>query len=322
MESIRHTSSSNDDELLQSYIIMNESMVTNLIQTLWDFAALESVQKHLTHTQDVELFQKVEKTLDELQVSVAEGIRDIIGARWLKPDDPAMHTIEDELLELLSTVPLLRVSRIDYNLLDTLRKKITDRRVVHNLWKIFRPREQYSSHLALRLAHYYAATKQREKVEPLLMRVIDFLTEDYLLPEFVNIRSFGGDEGIGASVIAATDLILLLRDMILVEEGSNLILLQGIPDEWFTAKRPLIIDALLTSLGPVHVEIGSSANQHQIEVNLEELPDEFEFYVPSSIPLPMMKAYGASIVERASKVASPYLRVVPHSNDIVLTFHK
>jgi hypothetical protein len=52
------------------------------------------------------------------------------------------------------------------------------------------------------------------------------------------------------------------------------------------------------------------------------LPDEFEFHVPASVPLPMVKAYGASIVDRVSKTKSPLLRVVPYSNEVVLTFHK
>ncbi|TFG31435.1 hypothetical protein EU527_12465 [Candidatus Thorarchaeota archaeon] len=323
LQSVRlMTSNVDGDEPLQSYTVMSESIITDLIQTLWNLAALRSAQAYYSYLQDKELVNDLAEILDDIWRNVSKITQDINHARWPKSDDPAMHGIEDKILDLLSTVSQLRFSGLDHAFLETLSNKVTNRRVIHNLWKIFRPREQYSSHLALRLAHYYTMTKQREKVESLLRRAIEFFTEDYLLPEFVNIHSLGGDEGIGASVIAAADLILLLRDMALIEEESNLVLLPGIPNEWFTAKKPLVINNLPTMFGPAHVEIGPSANQHQIEVNLEELPEELEFHVPSSVPLPMIKAYGATIVGRTSKVSSPFLRVVPHSNEIVLTFHK
>ena len=158
--------------------------------------------------------------------------------------------------------------------------------------------------------------KHRDQVEPLLKRAVEFLTEDYLLPEYVDIKSFGGSVGVGASILAASDLILLFEDR------ENLVLFSGIPDDWFTSKRPLIMEDLCTTHGYSSIEIGSSANQYQLEINMENIPEEIEFHVPPSVPLPMVKAYGSTIVERVSKSVSPFLRVVPHSNEVVLTFHK
>jgi hypothetical protein len=165
-------------------------------------------------------------------------------------------------------------------------------------------------------------TKQRELVEPLLMRVLDFFSDDYHLPDFVDTRTYGGSDGAGASVIAAADLILLLRDMVIFESDSNLIALAGIPSEWFTAKRSLVVDSLSTRNGPAHIEVGTSSNQHQIEIRRVQLPDEYDVHLPASVPISMVKAYGASIVSRKSKVASPFLKLVPLSEEMVLTFHK
>ncbi len=123
-------------------------------------------------------------------------------------------------------------------------------------------------------------------------------------------------------MIAAADFILLIRDMLLYEEGSNLIILAGVPEAWFTTKKPLIVDSLPTLSGNSHIELGSSANQHQIEIGLVELPEELEVHIPSSVPMSMVKAHGSSIVERASKAASPFLKLVPLSEDTVLTYHK
>jgi hypothetical protein len=65
-----------------------------------------------------------------------------------------------------------------------------------------------------------------------------------------------------------------------------------------------------------------SANQHQIEIGIEDLPEEIEIHVPEGVPLRMVKAYGGSIVDRAAKARSPHLRLVPLSNEVVLTYHK
>jgi hypothetical protein len=196
------------------------------------------------------------------------------------------------------------------------------RRIVGDLWKFLQPDELYSSHLALRLAHYYTMTKQRDLVEPLLLRVLDFFTDDYHLPDFVDTRTYGGSAGVGSSVVAAADFILLLRDIVLHESGPNLILLAGIPAEWFTAKRSLVIDSLPTRTGTSHIEVGTSSNQHQIEISRVQLPEEYDVHIPASVPMPMVKAYGASIVERTSKATSPFLKLVPLSEVTVLTFHK
>ena len=322
LESVKLKLKPSDEELLQSYSMLDESMLDRLIQALWDHAALRSALKHFTDLKDQQMIQQLKETIDESQQRLMQSYDEVNHARWLKSDDPQMHAVEDKILELLSTVSLLRITMNEKSILEMLGQKISRRRVFNNLWKVYRPKERYSSHLALRFAHFNAFMKHRERVEPLLNRAMEFLTEDYLFPDYVDIKSYGGSEGLGVSITAASDLILLLRDMLVFEDNSNLVLFSGIPDDWFTSKRPLVVDDLLTGLGPVHLEIGTSANQHQLEIDLDVLPEELEFHVPPNVPLPMVKAYGSSIVERISKASSPLLRVVPHSNEIVLTFHR
>jgi hypothetical protein len=101
-----------------------------------------------------------------------------------------------------------------------------------------------------------------------------------------------------------------------------MVILAGIPADWFTAKRSLIIDGLPTLTGNSHIEVGASSNQHQIEISRTELPHEYEVHLPASVPMSMVKAYGGSIVERTSKGSSPFLRLIPLSDETVLTFHK
>jgi hypothetical protein len=110
--------------------------------------------------------------------------------------------------------------------------------------------------------------------------------------------------------------------MLVHEDFSNLIFLPGIPNGWFTSKRSLIVKGVRTKFGRASIEIGMSANQHQIETGMEYLPEEIEIHVPESTPIRMVKAYGGSVVDRAAKARSPHLRLVPLSNEVVLTYHK
>ena len=311
-----------DDQPLEHYLIVKEGVLSDFENQLWNLAALKSALRFFTDLHDDELTSNLEQTITRYQNFAIEKSKEIEHARWVRPTDPAMQQVEREILDVLASVVLLGTTEVEPSFLEMLHSKIAKHRIVNNLWKFFSPDEQYSSHLALRLAHYYVKTKQRDLVEPLLNRVLDFFSDDYHLPDFVDIRTYGGSGGCGQSVTAAADLILLMLDMVLYEEGSNLIVLAGVPADWFTSKKPLIIDSLPTRRDKAHIELGTSSNQHQIEISLVDLPEELEVHVPSSIPIPMVKAYGASIVERDSKAASPFLRLVPLSEEIVLTFHK
>ena len=193
---------------------------------------------------------------------------------------------------------------------------------MRNLWKTQEPKELFSSHLALRIAHFHVWDRNRDAAEPLFLRALEFLSEDFLLPEFVNIRTFGGSGGAGSSVMAAVDLILLLSDMLVLEENNNLIFLAGIPSDWYSSGKLLSIRDLHTRFGKTNIDIGQSANQNQIEVGMEILPEEIEIHVPESVPIRMVKAYGGSIVTRAAKDRSPHIKLVPLSNEVTLTYHR
>ena len=64
-----------------------------------------------------------------------------------------------------------------------------------------------------------------------------------------------------------------------------------------------------------------AANQHQIEIELEKLPEEIDVFLPSHIPLHMVKVFGGSIVERFEE-PTKRIRLVPLSERITLTFHR
>ena len=311
-----------DEPALEHYLVVKEGVLSNFEDQLWNLAALKTAYRFFTDLHDKGLAKTIHEFIAQYQEVVINKAKEIEHARWIRPADPSMAKIDIEVLNVLSSTALLHITELNNEFLNLLCDKIAKRRIVSGLWKFFRPEELYSSHLALRLAHHYVTSKQRDLVQPLFDRVLDFFADDYHLPEFVNIRTYGGSAGVGSSVVAAADFILLVRDMVLFEEATSIVVLAGVPSDWFTSKKSLIINSLPTLTGNSHIEVGASSNQHQIEINRVELPEEYIVHIPSSVPMPMIKSFGASIVERASKVPSPYLKVVPLSEETVLTFHK
>lgn len=179
-----------------------------------------------------------------------------------------------------------------------------------------------SSHLALRLAEYYAMMKQRHDADELLLKSLQYTSSFYTLPDFVNPETHGGCAGYGCSIQAAADIILLVRRMILYYAAKDLILLPGIPEEWFTATSPLVIRQIPTLFGPIDIEIASSKNQYQIELNMPNPPAEIELHTPMSFSISLVKAYGGSIIERSPNSDSPFVRAVPLSERVIFTFHR
>ncbi len=316
-----HFENEAEDAPLEHYRLLNSSMLMEFNELLWDFAALKESLNYFALT-EVALASKIRNTVSQVEKHLQEKFYEIQTARWPRSNDPHMPEIDRTLLDILTSIIQLKIDGFDKHFLRSLCKDISERRLIRGLWKANETEEFPSSHLALRLAQFYVWDKVRDVAEPLLQRALEFLSEDFLLPDFVNPRTFGGANGDGASVLAAADLVLLISDMLVFEDQNNLVFLAGIPSEWFTAKKPLTINGLPTRFGKAHIDIGMSTNQHQIETGMEILPDEIEIHLPNSTPIRMVKAYGGSIVDRAENDRSPHLRLIPLSNDVVLTYHR
>jgi hypothetical protein len=227
-----------------------------------------------------------------------------------------------EYLDILSSFTLLDIVNFAKDQLDDVLLKISNTLLKDELLTISPMKKLVSSHHALRVGHYYCLINQRYMVESILNKVVEFLSKFHFLPEFVNLKTKGGSAGDGCSIHAAADMIHLLRDAMVHEFGSDLILLSGIPEEWYSSTTPIIASAVPTKLGEVQIEIGTSANQHQIELNMKSLPQEIEVHIPHSFSMPMVKVFGAGIANRDTTSQSPNIRVVPLSETVMLTAHK
>lgn len=227
----------------------------------------------------------------------------------------------DSMFDIIGAFTLLKGNHVHMPLIKALVDSIRDKCFFRGLLRYPKPGMRVSGYLRLRLANALLFLSDRNEVEAALEKLHEYLSEYYVLPDWVDITSKGGSFGSGCSLMAATDLRLLLRDMLVYESGGNLFVFPGIPEQWFTSTSPLMAEGIPTQGGLVNLQTGVSSNQHQIEIELETLPEEIEVFLPSHIPLNMVKVYGGSIVGRYEEPIKR-IRLVPLSERVALTFHR
>ncbi len=289
-----------------------------VIHALWNIAALKAGFGTCKTLGDEKGLRSLEESLDRYE-SVVEAY-----AESLTEEEELFSSNIGQMqaLELVTTASFLRMRITDSKLFEAAMGSVAEHLISSNLVKVLEPTIRFSGHLGLRLGQHYAQQKFEHEVEQFLKRTLEFIDTFDNIPEFVNPRTGGGSYGSGCSIRAATDLLLLVREMIAQKDGDNLVILPAIPDSWYTSSISLTVQNLPTTLGEADIEVGVSKNQHQIEVRMKNLPQELVVHVPTLFALPMIKAFGGGIVERFKDAQSPYVRVVPLSNTFVATFHR
>jgi hypothetical protein len=294
-----------DNPEIDTSIVEYVWTIEDLLRLIWNYETIKVLSRTLEKEEELELSDLFSKC-ESLIVEQLEELS-------FEPS---------ELLEVLSSISLLNAVDFNREQIDALLNKLSDTLLRQGLVIVSTLNKLYSSHLALRIGHYYSLTNQRYLVEDLLNKAIEHLSEYYFLPEFVNLKTRGGSAGDGCSILAAADLIILLRDMLVYESGDDFVLLTGILEEWYSSSTPIIASDVVTRSGKINIEIGTSANQHQVEVQMINLPQEIEVHVPHSFSIPMIKVFGAGLASRNAEAASPNIRVVPLSESVVITAHR
>ncbi|MFW9847020.1 MAG: hypothetical protein ACFFD6_09745, partial [Candidatus Thorarchaeota archaeon] len=291
--------------------------LSDLVEAVWARGALLSVSAVYDALGEEERYDSLIDVLSRYESLVVKNAERLAGeAGAFESPEGRM-----EALDLLDVTVLLDWQSAPPALIETATAAINDM-LLKNLVKMPDNTALISSHLALRLAHYRALKRDDYTVSQALERVKELVSEFYTLPEYVNARTSGGSAGDGCSLMAAVDLLLLIREMIAFEYGEDLVVLPAISDEWYTSSTPLTVKSLPTLHGTVNIEVGVSVNQHQIEVQMKDLPRELIVHVPVHFSLPMMKAFGGGIIDRVKDSESPFIRIMPLSNNVVATFHR
>jgi hypothetical protein len=227
----------------------------------------------------------------------------------------------DTMLKLLSGYSLTNATDAGNGLFEALVNGLREKRFSRGLFRYPGEEGRISSHLALRIAHAFVHLGARHESELLLENITRYLSEFHQLPEWINLKSKGGSLGNGCSIEAAADLKLLLRDMMIYERNGVLFVFAGIPEAWFTSESPLSVRGIPTGQGLVSIDTGVSANQHQIEIDLDSLPEELEVCLPMHIPLHMVKVVGGSVIDRL-ETPNNRIRIIPLSGQVAITFHR
>ena len=288
----------------------------DLSDALWRLSALVIASNAYDTLGDKERFESISEAVVGYMSLVSENVE-----RLAYGDVFTTAAGQMDALNLLDAIVLLGGNLVSTDFVETIIASVHSL-VSKHLIRLPEPDGRVSGHLGLRLAHYHVLRKDEFATLQMLERVADFASEFYTLPEFVNIRTSGGGDGDGCSLMAAVDLLLLVREMILSEDGEDLVILPAISDEWYMSSTPLTVKSLPTSHGEVDIEVGVSTNQHQIEVGMKNLPRELVIQVPTHFALPMVKAFGGVIIDRAKDPVSPFVRILPLSTNVVATVHR
>ena len=131
--------------------------------------------------------------LQECQSTLEGQIQEVLEQRTIGELDAV------EVFNLVSDAALLELIKPYQENLNTLLARGTEGLLSKGLYREPEEPNRYSSHLALRLAHYHCQTQHRSEAERLLQRALEFVSEFDYLPEWVNLRTRGGRDESGCS---------------------------------------------------------------------------------------------------------------------------
>lgn len=174
----------------------------------------------------------------------------------------------------------------------------------------------------LRIASYYAYRKRSATVMKILDRVVSETNSFHQVPNTITKEGTEYPLPPDGSICAAADLILLVQTMLLSEQDGNLLVFPSITDQWYASREPMLVSEIPSAYGRVTLEVGTSTNQHQLEVALRNLPEELLVFVPHRFSISMAKSFGGTIIDRVDHESNPYLRVIPLTESVVVTFPK
>ncbi len=147
-----------------------------------------------------------------------------------------------------------------------------------------------NAYLTLQIAHAWLYAGKREQFWRLFAAVGSFASPTMNYPEAIHPTTRGGCMGDGHHGWAAAEIVLALRDAFVFERsrsdsaGGSLILLAGIPAEWFSAGKSFAIERVFIPGGTIGVRVQCDANGIDVEIILEplngRLPNSLVLQVP------------------------------------------
>jgi hypothetical protein len=239
----------------------------------WSIAGLEAFIKHghgrLPEARRNELSTFLSAYRSALSASTAEATRRADG-RGL-PAGPRRELDAGMIGNVCMLYPLRLVAPDDRPFRRTL-DTIVERFFVDGMF--FQPfiHSGLNTYLTLQVAHALLWAGERERFWDMFMTVARRATATLTYPEAIHPRTGGGVMGDGHHGWAAAEIVLALRDACVYEEslpgedGQSLVLLGGIPTEWFVAGTSFSLERCPVPGGTLSIGCRTHADHTGLEI--------------------------------------------------------
>ena len=130
-------------------------------------------------------------------------------------------------------------------------------------------------YLSLQIAHSFLLSGEREKFWSILQSVNHHASPTYNFPEAIHTQTNGGVMGDGHHGWAAAEILLAYRDAFVFEENiysknnSKIILLQGVPKNWFKENNHFYIRNTNLICGKMSLEIKVQNSEIFLRIDFE-----------------------------------------------------
>lgn len=169
----------------------------------------------------------------------------------------------------------------DERVVDTLRV-LEERFFVDDAFLQAMVHSGYNPYLTLQCAQVYLAQRDRENAWRLLRRIQALASPTGTWPEAVHPITLGGCMGDGCHGWSAAELVLFVRNALLVEENERLVITPIFPDEW---RRGVGASDMPTHFGRCSLSVeGDDSGALSLRLSLEERrrPEAIVWRLPAS----------------------------------------
>jgi hypothetical protein len=144
-----------------------------------------------------------------------------------------------------------------------------------------------NAYLTLHIAHCHVLRREA-RAWPLIKYVLAKATSVGTWPEAIHPATGGGCMGDGMHLWAAADWLLILRDLLLFEDGQNLVLLPAAPDDWFEWGGRIDVREAPTHFGPVSYRV--EAREAEVVIDIAAAWRRTPLKIELNLPFPIETA--------------------------------
>jgi hypothetical protein len=175
-------------------------------------------------------------------------------------------------------------------------------RTVHHGW---------GTYLNMRIARCLLRRRSPDAFA-LVTWLLNHATGTFTWPEAINPRTGGGSMGDGHHGWAAAEWLLLLRELLLFEEGDRLVLLAGLPAAWLERAGAVEAPAAPTVWGPLTLR-ASWSSDGTLMLTVTGAPGP-----PGGYEVCLPRPVRAATLDGAPLSAGPYLRLPPGDHTLAV----